>query len=186
MAVGELFRYARRAFFSKPTPEKQLLRLAKQQPVRRVVEVGVESLESTIELLTTLVKQARGEAVAYTALDPFDERVAGADGLSLVSAYRQLVATGASVRLKPGGLGGLVAAEANSLADTDLLLLSREASDAALGTAWRYVPRMCHPGTLVLRRVDGDTDEQTGEWRTLSLQEISDRADQASPKRLAA
>jgi len=41
MAVGGLFKYAQRVWFSKPTPERQLLKLVKNQPIRRVVELGV-------------------------------------------------------------------------------------------------------------------------------------------------
>lgn len=185
MAVGDLFKYARRALFSKPTPERQLLRLAKQHAIRRVVEVGVESIESTTQLLGELVKQAKGETVKYTALDLFDARPDGAPKMSLVGAYRGFVATGAKVRLTPGALAGSLASEANSLADTDLLLLSREASDEALAHAWYYVPRMCHPGTLVLRRVDGEDADSPGEWRTIPLDEVAARASQRTT-RLAA
>jgi hypothetical protein len=185
MAVGDLFRYAARAFFSKPTPERQLLRLAKQHTFRRVVEVGVESVDSTAQLLEVIGKQAKGEPVKYTAIDPFDARPEGSPKMPLVGVYRRLVATGARVRLTPGDLAASLAAEANSLADTDLLLLSREASDEALAFAWFYVPRMCHPGTLVLRRTDGDAADDAGEWETISLSEISARANQRPARRAA-
>ncbi|TWT94027.1 hypothetical protein Pla108_37380 [Botrimarina colliarenosi] len=186
MAVGDLFRYARRAFFSKPTPERQLLRLAKQHAIRRVVEVGLESVDSTAQLLDLLVKQAKGEPVKYTALDLFDDRPAEAPSMPLVAAYRRLVGVGAKVRLTPGRLGASLASEANSLADTDLLLLSRDASDEALGPAWFYVPRMCHPGTLVLRRIDGEGDDPSSEWREIPLPEVAARANALLPRRRAA
>lgn len=185
MAVGDLFRYAVRAFFSKPTPERQLLRLAKQHTIRRVVEVGVESVDSTAQLLDVLVKQAKGEPVKYTALDLFDARPQGAPTTPLVGVYRRLVSTGARVRLTPGDLAASLAAEANSLADTDLLLLSREASDEALAFAWFYVPRMCHPGTLVLRRTDAEAETDAGEWATVPLSEVAARASVRPARRAA-
>lgn len=186
MAVGDLLKYAHRALFAKPSPERQLLKLVKQQPIRRVVEVGVESIETTSQLLNALAKQAGGEPIVYTAIDPFDERPAPLEPLPLRQAYRSLVATQAQTRLIPGPLGPSVAAEANSLADTDLLLLSREASDAELGGAWFYIPRMCHPGTMVLRRVEGETPDSQGGWAAVMLDEVSALASQATAQPMAA
>lgn len=186
MAVGDLFKYAHRALFAKPSPERQLLKLVKQQPVRRVVEIGVDSIETTSVLLTALLKQAAGEPVVYTAIDPFDERPADEAPLPLMEAYRTLVPTPAQTRLVPGRLGMAVAAEANSLADTDLLLLSQQATDAELAEAWFYVPRMCHPGTLVLRRLEGEDADSLGDWVAVSLEEVSGLASQAPPRKLAA
>lgn len=188
MAVGSLFRYAQRALFAKPTPERQLLKLVKQQPIRRVLEVGIDSLDTSEQLLQALGKQAGGDELAYTAIDAFEERDAGASPLPLMQAYRRLIATGAKVRLTPGALAETIAAEANSLADTDLLLLSTTATDAQLETAWYYVPRMCHPGTLVLRRCVGPEDGTQDAWNAVPLEEIAARANKPRkpPLRLAA
>lgn len=187
MAVGDLFRYAARVLFSKttPTPEKQLLRLAKQHTIRRIVEVGIDSVDSTAQLLDVLVKQAKDAPIKYTALDLFDARPQGAPSTPLVGVYRRFIATGAKVRLTPGDLAPSLCAEANSLADTDLLLLSREASDEALAHAWFYVPRMCHPGTLVLRRTDGEAADAAGEWAPVSLSDIAARANSRPLRRAA-
>lgn len=187
MAVGDLFRYAARALFSKaaPTPEKELLRIAKQHTIRRIVEVGIDSVDSTAQLLEALVKQAKDAPIKYTALDLFDARPQGAPSTPLVGVYRRFIATGAKVRLTPGDLAPSLCAEANSLADTDLLLLSREASDEALTHAWFYVPRMCHPGTLVLRRTECETTDAVGEWQTIPLAEISARANYRPARRAA-
>lgn len=176
MSVGGLFKYAQRAFFSKPTPERQLVRLVKKEAIRRIVEVGIESLEDTTSVLQSCVKQARGEAVSYTALDLFDERSDSVEPLQLVSGYRQLVATGAKVRLVPGGAIGSLIREANSLADTDLLLLSKAVDDASLAAAWYYLPRMCHPGTLVFRLMPGGSTDGPAEWQPIGLDEIAQRA----------
>lgn len=185
MAVGGLFSFARQALFSKPTPEKQLLKAIRQQPIRRVVELGVDSAEATVAMLTALAKQAGGEPIDYTALDPFEVRPADQDPLALAGYYRRLMATGARVRLKPGEVAPGVAAHANSLADTDLLLLSRRTTDADLGPSWFYVPRMCHPGTLVFRRHEGETAEDRGEWRPIALETVSAQAGAAVRKSAA-
>lgn len=185
MAVGGFFERARRAFFSKPTPEQSLLKLVKGQPIHRVVELGIESLETTAKLLAQLDKQAGGERLTYTAIDPFDERPADTQPLTLAETYRQLVATGARLQMTPGRLAASIATQANSLADTDLLLLSSQATDEALDTSWYYLPRMCHPGTLVFRRHDGQEADDPGDWLPVTLEEIAARAG-ASDRRLAA
>lgn len=185
MSVGGLFRYAQRALFSKPTPERQLVRLVKKESIRRIVEVGVDSLDDTLGVLQACVKQARGDTVSYTALDLFDERPQSAGPLPLVSGYRQLVATGTKVRLVPGVPIGSLIREANSLADTDLLLLSQAIDDNALSSAWFYLPRMCHPGTHVFRLTQGESSDSPAEWRPISLEEIAQRAG-GTPARMAA
>ena len=183
MAVGSLWKLAQRALFSKPTPEQQLLRLLKTATVRRVVEVGVDSIDATEQMLAAIVKQAKGDPVRYTAIDPFDERPAGEGALPLMAAYRRLVATGARVRLAPGTLAGKLAAEANALADTDLVMLSRAATDAALAGGWFYLPRMCHPATLVVRRRVEAAEGSPEAWSVVALAEVAQRA---TPARRAA
>ncbi len=187
MAVGGFFERARRAFFSKPTPEQTLLKLVKGQSIHRVVEVGVESLEATVSLLTQLDKQADVERVQYTAIDPFDERADGETPLTLGEAYRELVATGARLQMTPGTIAASIATQANSLGDTDLLLLSSHATDDALEQAWYYLPRMCHPGTLVLRLNEAATADEPSEWQPMNLGEISALAGNRSeqPRRAA-
>lgn len=186
MAVGDLFKYAHRALFAKPSPERQLLKLVKGHPIRRVVEVGVDSIDTTTQLLAALRKQAAGESIQYTAIDAFDERATGEPPLPLRQVYRTLISTEAQTRLVPGRLGPAVAAEANSLGDTDLLLLCSAATDEALAEAWFYVPRMCHPGTLVLRRLESDLAESQEDWTAVSMDQVAALAHRDSSRRLAA
>lgn len=185
MSVGGLFRYAQRALFAKPAPDRQLVRLVKKESIRRIVQIGVDSLEDTSTVLQACVKQARGEAVSYTALDPFDERPDSIEALPLMSSYRQLVGSGAKVRLVPGSPIGSLTREANSLADTDLLLISQGVDNATLAPAWFYLPRMCHPGTLVFRLSESESNESPAEWQPIGLDEIAQRASEAGA-RLAA
>lgn len=185
MAVGGLLKLARRTLFAKPTPERQLLKVARQHPIRRVVELGVDSIETTVRLLTQAVKLAGDERVSYTALDAFDERPTGSDPLPLREAHRSLAATGAKVRLSPGGPTVALAAQANALSDTDLLLISVRTTEAELEPAWFYLPRMCHPGTIVMRRIAAAAADETDVWQAMPLAEIAARTPMAA-SRLAA
>lgn len=186
MAVGDLFKYAHRALFAKPSPERQLLSLVKPHPIRRVVEVGIDSIDTTTQLLAALRKQAAGESIQYTAIDAFDERDSVETPLPLRQAYRALTSTEAQTRLVPGRLELAVASEANSLGDTDLLLLSSAATDGALADTWFYVPRMCHPGTLVLRRLESDPAGSQDAWASVSMDRVAELADRELPRRVAA
>lgn len=171
MAVGDLLRYARRVLFPKATPEQQLLRLVKPHPIRRVVELGVDSLGVSTLLLDTLVKREPADPVHYTAFDSFDDRPEDDEPLSLVAAYRRVVATKARVRLTPGSLERSLAAEANALVNTDLLLLGRRATGEAIGNGWFFLPRMLHPGTLVVQRVT-PAEADAPDWRVVPVGEV--------------
>jgi hypothetical protein len=175
MAVGDFFKYARRVLFPKATPEQQLLKLVKPHKIGRVVELGIDSLDTTAALLAALGKLGNETPVAYTAVDRFDDRPAGEERLSLVATYRRLIATGAKVRLTPGGFATALASEANSLAGTDLLLMSRGLTDEAVGHGWFFVPRMLHPGTIVIQRVAG-ADADAPDWRVVPTDEVLSKA----------
>lgn len=185
MAVGGLFRFAKQALFSQPTPERQLLKLAKSSHSLRVVELGIESLESTSKLLKQIASQPSGEEASYTGFDAFDERAASDPRLSLIDTHRELSATGVSVRLQPGGPTAGVPALANSLQDSDLVLISLGTSDRQLESAWFFLPRMCHPGTLVLRRTAGEEPDSPGQWTPLPHEEINRLATLAEASRAA-
>ncbi|MEN0111869.1 MAG: hypothetical protein AAF805_14210 [Planctomycetota bacterium] len=184
MAVRGLFEYARRALFSAPSPEQQLLRATKRHEVRRVVELGVDSLDGSHSLLATLVKRAGEEPVRYVGFDAFDERSAETEPLSLIDAHRRLSGGGARVRLTPGGPVAGVAAEANALADTDLLILSSLATDAALASVWFFLPRMCHAATLVLRRDASAADDEAA-YRVVPVSELVARSGLDATRRAA-
>lgn len=184
MAVGGLFRYAQRALFAPPTPDRQLLRLTKGHSIRRVVELGLEDVATTKRLLEQLVKNAGGETVSYTVIDLFEQRGQGVPQLRLADAYRELRPTDVRMRVAPGSISSGLANEANALGDTDLLLLAQHATDDAIGAAWFYIPRMCHPGTVVLRRESFDPAAPAEAWTPIPLAEIARKS--AASGRLAA
>lgn len=184
MAVGGIFRYAQRALFAAPTADRQLLRLVKGRPIRRIVQLGLEDLTLTRRLLEGLVKHASGEAIHCTLIDAFEQRPSAAEPLALAQTYRELTPTGVRLRLVPGDPSAGLAREANALADTDLLVLAPWLDEAALRGAWFYVPRMCHPATLVLQRQASGSDERAPAWREISTEEVAQRA--GSTRRAAA
>lgn len=177
MAVSGFLKYARLAFFSKESSDRQLFRLVKKQQTRRIVELGISSLERTAEILKLAASTSPSAKIQYSGFDAFEERPTAFEPLSLIETHRTLAKSETAYRLTPGlpseGLPGM----ANSLPDTDLLLISDLVSDAQLEPIWFYLPRMCHPGTLVLRKSLQQSDSDEGlEWQTLALTEVDRRA----------
>ena len=165
------FRYAKLAYFSKETGDRKLFRLIKGQQTERIVLLGIESVRLCESLIEVASQYARDEQVLVTGLDAFDERDPSLDQLRLVDAHRELSQTGARVQLTPGGPSEGLARMANSLQDTDLVLISRLVSEQRLTAAWFYLPRMCHPGTIVLQQTQDSTEKDA--WRQISLDEIN-------------
>ena len=120
--------------------------------------------------------------VKYSGFDPFDARDGDVGPLSVKQAHRVLKPLGAAVRLVPGYPGDTLAAWANSLMGTDLLLVSADVDLESLDRAWFYVPRMLHERSLVLNEsVEGEARR----WDAVPLSQIHERA-AAFPRRRAA
>ena len=177
------FRYARLALFSKEAGDRFLYRLVKGQRTRRIVELGIESIERTTNVVQLAVEQAKQTSVLYSGFDAFDERPQEEEPLSLLVAHRRLSACGAKVRLTPGGAIQALPSMANSLADTDLVIISAAVTDADLAPVWFYLPRMCHPGTRVIRQQTERKED--GGWATVALEEVRQRASQGAYKQAA-
>lgn len=164
------FQYARLALFSKQPCDRQLYRLVKSQRTCRIVELGIGSLERTENVLALAAQGSKQSRVLYAGFDAFEERDREQESLSLIDAHRRLVRSEASVRLVPGGATAGLPSMANGLRDTDLVLISASVTDQQLDPVWFYLPRMCHPGTQVLRQ----TDESGGAaaWSPISLEAV--------------
>ena len=169
MAAASWLKYAYLAHFSKPRTERQLYRLVKVHKVCRIVEVGVQSLQRTVAMISVAQRYAGKEQVSYTGLDWFDARDSDLPSLTLKQAHRELQATGATVRLVPGDPGRAVSAIANSHAHTGLLLLSASVPDSMLAAAWFYLPRMIDAASVVLRERIDSADRPTFELLNHSL-----------------
>lgn len=159
MGVAQLLRYTRLAFFSKESTDRELFQTVRRRRVSRIVEVGIDAVERTAQALR-LARDASGNVeVRYAGFDRFEERGADQPALPLITAHRALGKTGATVRLTPGEPAAAVAAIANSLADTDLILVSGTLTAGRLAPLWPFLPRMCHPETVVLRAQDDAWEE---------------------------
>ena len=155
MAAASWLKYAYLAHFSQPRTERQLYRLVKVHKICRIVEIGIQNVERTAAMIAVAQRYADAGQVSYTGLDWFDTRPDDLPQLTLKQAHRQLLATGATVRLVPGEPARSVASIANAHQHTGLLVLSSPVTDSMLAPAWFYLPRMVESGSVVLReRID--------------------------------
>ncbi len=169
MSIAYL-RYFYLAHFSKPAGDRILYREIRRLRARRILEIGIGSADRTVRLIT-LAKRCGCEPVRYTAIDLFEGR--GADqpaGLSLKETHRALSPTRAQVQLIPGSPDHALPRAANSLTDTDLIIISADHDTAALGDAWFYVPRMLGPTSRVY--IEERKAEQGTEFRRIPASEI--------------
>ncbi len=180
-AIGKLG-YYQLAFFSKPKEDRALYRLVKKSAARGIVEIGMGTLGRAVNLVRVAQRYSPGAKIAYTGLDAFDERTSDKPQIRLIDAHRALKASGASVRLMPGGPAGLPAV-ANSLMGTDLLVIGPDASDAELAPVWFYVPRMLAGDAHVYVET---RDERGASYRQMSVAEIAEKSQALQRQRRAA
>lgn len=173
-AIGPL-KYAYLAYFSQPQADRAIYRQLKKLTVTRIVEVGIGSIERAVQMVCVAQRFSPGKPITYTGFDWFEERAAGEAPLPLIHAHRQMQVCGAKARLVPGYPPATLPQIANSLQRTDLLVISHLVDDASLERTWFYMPRMCHPQTLILRE-QKEPATQTVSFTQLSLEELQRRS----------
>lgn len=181
-AVGKL-RYAYLTLCSQPSCDRFLYRLARRRQTQRIVEVGIGALRRAVDLIGVCQRTWPGDQTSYAAVDWFEERTDLGIRTPLKQSYATLRATGAQVRLMPGGPDALTAV-ANLLLETDLVLISTDAGDAEMSRAWFYLPRMCKPSTVVLRA--SRNAKGAVQYQELTAARLAELARQAAAPRRAA
>jgi hypothetical protein len=172
LSVGNLLRSSYLYYFSQPASDRSLFKAMKGRPIRSIVEIGVALGGRTERLLEVAAWQPDCLPLKYAGIDLFDSRPVGRPKLSLKQAFHDLRATGATIRLVPGDPLSALSRTANALTGTDLLLISGPQDLQSLAAAWKYVPRMIHPETLVFVEDSGGT-AKNATWRLVPAAEIT-------------
>lgn len=124
--------------------------MIKQKPTC-IVELGIGTGERTKQMLR-LACQFSSETIHYTGIDLFESRTEEhGPGIRLKDAYRTLKAPNVKLQLMPGDPFSALSQLANTLPNTDLILISKCQDPDALEKAWFYVPRMVHTKSLILQ-----------------------------------
>jgi len=142
----------------------------------RIVELGVGNGLRATRMIEAASLWVPVDQVQYTGVDLFEARADSHErGLTIKQAHRLLQATGARVRLLPGDCLSALARAANTLSNSDLVVISADQDADRLARAWFYLPRMLHAGSLVFleEAVEGGVTA----FRLVARQEIDRLAD---------
>lgn len=170
--------------FSKPAKDRAIYQAISRRPIRNIVELGLGRAERTLRMIELAATEVGVEEIHYTGIDPFESRAsADGPGLRLKEAYRLLSATGARIRLIPGAPWSILPGVANTLANTDLFILSARRRRGASGDNWFYVPRMLRPQSLVF--IEDGRSAAGGGFRQVSFEQVSRRAGQVARRSAA-
>ncbi|MEX0711258.1 MAG: hypothetical protein WD278_02845 [Pirellulales bacterium] len=182
--MPKLFRSCRSiylSYFSKPAQFRPLYRLIRKRRVRKILEIGVGTLERTVRMIE--LAGGRNGPASYTGIDLFELRsAAGRPGVPLKLAHRRLSRLAARARLIPGDPLTALARTANALGTFDLIVVSADQDPQSMSKAWFYLPRLIKDGTCVLV----EQSDPTGALQLLTVPEIERRAADAVPRRRAA
>lgn len=165
--------------------DRPLVKVIREQKVRSFVEIGVGNADRAQMMLEAAVKNRSAGPVSYTGIDLFEARDQHAPrGLSLKEVHRKLNPLKAKLRLVPGDAYSALARVANSLAGTEMVVISADQQGPALDRAWYYLPRILAPNaTVFVEALDATTGEPI--LQTLSRAEIESKAAHAKPRRAA-
>ena len=176
--IGSL-EFAYLAYFSRPAKDRRLFRAIRRRRVARILEIGVGQGLRSQRMIAAASRVDGPVDIRLAAIDLFEARPASAAALTLKRAHQILAPSGAEIHLLPGDPYSSLARAANSLTNTDLIVISAELDPDSLQKAWFYFPRMLHAESLVFR--------ETGDgYQEMTRDEIEQLARQTSTRRRAA
>ncbi len=181
MKPPSTLQYLSLRYFSRPQHQRQIYRQIAQRKIRSIVEIGISDGTRALQMLKVALRRTSAEDLRYTGIDLFE---AGdhASTISLKEAHRILRPAGVRLQLIPGDPFSALARSANSLANTDLLLINEPCDAASLEQSWFFMPRMLHAGSLILREETGGAQTV---YQTISVAAVESMA-AARPVRRAA
>jgi hypothetical protein len=105
------------------------------------VELGVGMGRLSLRLIEVAQMFAGEDRVRYVGIDLFEARPAISPGMTLKRAHRLFRATGADSRLIPGDPLTALARAANSLANTDFVVIAADQDGSSVAQSMFYLPR---------------------------------------------
>ena len=183
LSLAHLIDDAYLSWLSQPQGERSIYRVIRRARPVRIVELGIGSGRRAERMMRTAVRYANGRGVSYTGIDGFEANEATVVRISLKQAHQQLRCSGCQVRLLPGDPYAVISRHANSLSDTDLLVIS--ADQPVPPQLWYFVPRMLHDASSVLLQNPQSTPNPAA-FRLVSASAVRTLAEQATERRAAA
>jgi hypothetical protein len=183
VSIAGYLKYAYFAYFSKPVADRTLYREVRRRRVSKMLLIGLATPERALRLMSVAANVAGGREIHFAAIDLFEARPAGREGMGLKDAYCRLKHSGQKVQLIPGDPQSALARSANALGQVDFVLISGEHDEQTIGSGWFYVPRMLHANSRVYCEVQDERGQPC--WRLLLPPEIERLAAAHRPRRAA-
>ena len=180
MSAARLIKYLHLAYFAKPLADRAIYRTIRKIHAGNLVAIGLGDGQLATNMVLLAQQDATVPQVQFTGIDLFEMRP-DSGSLSLKQAHRMLHCLGAPTRLVPGDPFAALARTANSLLDTDLVVIRADQLGASMDRAWFYLPRMLHDQSLVLVE-----QPEGGDYAVLDRQAVQQRANATVPQRRAA
>lgn len=154
-------RFFHMCWLAKPVADRVVYKTIKRHQVKSIVEIGLGD-GSRCEKMIRVAQNFSDSQISYTGIDLFDSRGADQVAISLLEMHKGLKKTGAKVKLLPGDAESSTARIANSLANTDLILLTLNEDEGleSLDRFWFFLPRMVHDNSLLLIQAGQDVGER--------------------------
>jgi hypothetical protein len=175
LSAGSFLRRTYLLYFSQPAADRSVLQAVRKRPIRSIVEIGIGPLDRTQRILEVIGWNAGNEALRYTGIDLFDARPTGQPTLPLKHVFATLQKPNMRVQLVPGTPEMALRRVANSLADTDLLLIDGSHDAGSLASVWSWIPRMLNAQSLIFWQQASGT-AQRGQWQCLTTTDVQQLA----------
>ena len=152
---------------------------------RRVLEIGLGTLQRTERLLSLLQTIAPEEGVQYVGLDRFEGRLPGdPPGVTLKQAHQRLRPL-ARVQLWPGSADTSLSRLCNHLGLFDLVLVSADNEPQHLERSWFFIQRVVNAQTTILVETAAKTRGGATLWQVLEKSQLDALAARTLQRRAA-
>ena len=170
--------------FSKPAGERQIYRLVRGKSPKRILELGLGSLERTDRVLS-FAGSSGGDQVHYVGLDRFEGRLpSDPPGVTLKAAHQRLHSLG-RVQLVPGNVDTSLARLCNHLGVFDLVLIAADNDPRHLERSWIFIQRLINATTTLLVETPDGAKAGRTLWKAIDKRRVDELAARTIQRRAA-
>lgn len=185
MSAASLLQHLYLSHFAKPSSERIVFRTIQKARAGHLVAIGLGDGQLARNMILLAQRHTTRARVRFTGIDLFEMRSKERNDLPLKRAHRMLHSLPARIQLVPGDPFQALARHANSLLDSDLVVIRADQLGRAMDRAWFYLPRMLHENSLVLVNQPGKSGKPSS-YEVLDRHAVQRVADANKPQRKAA
>lgn len=149
-----ILKYSYLAYLSQPSADRQIYRAIRRHRVHNILEIGVGYARRAQRMIAVASQCQPDAGIRYTGVDLFEDRPNNDLAITFKLAYKLLKRLDAKVRLIPGDPFTALARMANSITNTDLIVIAADQDPESLSRAWSFFPRMIHDNSLVFQEYE--------------------------------